>query len=199
MKLTIEKCNATTDSLRDYINGLPERMTFDQVNDPKSELFSDLDSDEICDPVEASIQVPMYTKRKAVDLHLFLKRCEEEQQLLAVERERLLSYYTNMCCKIDRELASIGDLSRSRHRFSLGSRHQLLRMRTRFQNELFELKKLFGLPAGETVLMQAELWNLSMDDVENLIDFEGTAVDTNVQSEDEEDVEELSDIESDSE
>ena len=199
MKLTIEKCNATTDSLRDYINGLPERMTFDQVNDPKSELFSDLDSDEICDPVESSIQVPMYTKRKVVDLHLFLKRCEEEQQLLAVERERLLSYYTNMCCKIDRELASIGDLSRSRHRFSLGSRQQLLRMRTRFQNELFELKKLFGLPAGETVLMQAELWNLSMDDVENLIDFEGTAVDTNVQSEDEEDVEELSDIESDSE
>ncbi len=121
MKLTIEKCNAT-DSLRDYINGLPERMTFDQVNDPKSELFSDLDSDEICDPVEASIQVPMYTKRKAIDLHLFLKQGEEEQQLLAVERERLLSY-----------------------------------------------------------------------------DFKGTAVDTNVQSEDEEDVEELSDIESDSE
>ena len=63
MKLTIEKCKATTDSLHDYINGLPERMTFDQVSDPKSELFSDLDSDEICDPVEASIQVPMYTKR----------------------------------------------------------------------------------------------------------------------------------------
>jgi hypothetical protein len=83
MKLTIEKCNATTFSWH-YINGLPERMTFDQVNDPQSELFSDLDSGEICDPVEASIQIPMYSKRKAIDLHLFLKRCEEEEQLLAV-------------------------------------------------------------------------------------------------------------------
>ena len=104
-----------------------------------------------------------------------------------------------MCCKIDRELASIGDLSRSCHRFALGSRHQLLHMHTRFQNELSKLKKLFGLPPGETVLLQAELWNLSIDDVENLIDFESTAVDTNMQSEDEEDVEELSNIQSDSE
>ena len=104
MKLTMEKCNAATDSLRDYINGLPKRITFDKISDPTSELFSDLDTNETCNPVEASTKVPLYTKRKAIELHLFLKRCEEEEQLLVVERERLLSYYTKTCCKIDEVL-----------------------------------------------------------------------------------------------
>ena len=131
MKLTMEKCNAATDSLRDYINGLPKRITFDKISDPTSELFLDLDTNETCYPVEASTKVPLYTKRKAIELHLFLKRCKEEEQLLVVERERLLSYYTKTCCKIDEKLASIADLSGSHHRFSFGSKHELLRMRAR--------------------------------------------------------------------
>ena len=197
MKLTIEKWNAATDSLRDFIDGLPERMTFDNVNDPTSELFSDLDPNEDRDAVDASLEIPMYTKRKAIDLHLFWKRCEEEEQLLGVEKDRLLSYYTNTCHNIDQELANIGDLNGSRLRFSLGSRHELLRMRTKLQNELFHLKKLLGLPPGETVLMQAELWHSFKDDEESLIDSEDTTGYTDDQSEDEEAVEELSDIDSD--
>lgn len=197
MKLTLEKFNAATDSLRDYINHLPKRITFDEISDPTSELFSDLDATEICSPAEASTKIPLYTKRKAIDLHLFLKRCEEEEQLLVAEKERLLSYYTKTCCKIDEKLASIADLSGSRGRFWYGSKHELLRMRARLQNELFDLKELFELPAGETVRIQAHFGNLALSDVESLIDSETRAEYTNEQSGDEEDVEELSDIESD--
>ena len=197
MKLTMEKCNAATDSLRDYINGLPKRITFDRISDPTSELFSDLDTDEICNPLEASAKIPLYTKRKAIDLHLFLKRCEEEEQLLVVERERLLCYYTKTCCKINEKLASMADLSGPRHRFSFGSKHELLRMRTRLQNELFDLKELFELPSGETVRIQADFRNLALSDVESLIDSESNTEYANEPSDDEEDVEELSDIESD--
>ena len=67
------KLNAATDSLRDYINHLPKRIIFDEISDPTSELFSDLDATEICNPAEASTKIPLYTKRKAIDLHLFLK------------------------------------------------------------------------------------------------------------------------------
>ena len=63
MKLTMEKCNAATDSLRDYINAI----TFDKITEPISELFSDLDTNETCNPVEASTKVPLYTKRKAIE------------------------------------------------------------------------------------------------------------------------------------
>ena len=87
MKLTMEKLNAATDSLRDYINHLPKRIIFDEISDPTSELFSDLDATEICNPAEASTKIPLYTKRKAIDLHLFLKRCEEEEQLLVAEKK----------------------------------------------------------------------------------------------------------------
>ena len=139
MKLTMEKLNAATDSLRDYIIHLPKRITFDEISDPISELFSHLDATEICNPAEASTKIPLYTKRKAIDLHLFLKRCKEKEQPLAAEKERLLSYYTKTCFKIDERLAGIADLSGFRGRFWYGSKCQLLRMRARLQIELFDL------------------------------------------------------------
>ena len=42
MKLIVERCNATTDSLNEFIDGLPERISFDKVKDPTSELYSDI-------------------------------------------------------------------------------------------------------------------------------------------------------------
>ena len=95
---------------------------------------------------------------------------------MVAEKERLLSYYTKTCCKIDEKLASIADLSGSRGRFCYGSKHELLRMRTRLQNELFDLKDLFELPTGETVRIQAHLGNLALSDVESLIDSESLAM-----------------------
>ena len=56
MKLTMEKFNAATDSLRDYINHLPKRIIFDEISDPTSELFSDLDATEICNPAKLRLK-----------------------------------------------------------------------------------------------------------------------------------------------
>ena len=51
------------------------------------------------------------------DLNCFVKCCNEEGKLLAVEKERLLSYYNNMCCKIDAINTNLSDLSKSKHAF----------------------------------------------------------------------------------
>lgn len=200
MKVIVEKCNATTDSLREYISGLPERISFDKVKDPTSDLFSDLPTAGSSGTLETENRIPEYTKRKVIDLNSFVKRCHEEEQLLSVEMERLLNYYSNTCSKIDQELASLGDLSKSRHRFSLGARHELLRLRTRLQNQLYELKSLFELPLDETVQIQAEFWNLSRVEFESYVNSEHTIHnDDDDESDDAEEIEELSDIESDSE
>ena len=196
MKLTIEKCNAKTDNLCDYISRLPERIAFEKVKDPTSELFSDLNADGA---IDISSEIPMYTKRKAIDLHSFLQRCKEEELLLSVETERLLLYYKNMCTKIDRELAVIGDVTESGSTFSNGARHELMRLRTRLQNELFEMKKSLGLPPGETIFVQAELQNLALDGVELYTDADHETAYSCEESDNEEDIEELSDIESDNE
>ena len=71
-------------------------------------------------------------------------------------------------------------------------------MRSSIQNELFDLKELFELPSGEIIRIQADLGNLALNDEQSLIDSESTTEYTNEQSDDEEDVEELSDIERDS-
>ena len=89
-------------------------------------------------------------------------------------------------------------MSEPHHLFSFGSKHELLRMCARLQNELFDLKELFELSLGETVRIQADFGNLALNDVQSLIDSESKTEYTNEQSDDEEDVEELSDIESDS-
>ncbi|XP_046843139.1 uncharacterized protein LOC124437176 [Xenia sp. Carnegie-2017] len=159
MKLTIEKHNAAIDSLRDFINSLTDRLTFDKAKDPTSDLYEGFESGE--DDILGEASVPVYTKRKAIEMYLILKRCDEEEKLLNLEIERLLLYYTNLSSKIDEALADIGDLSSDE--FMLGSKHELIRFKTKLRNELFSLKKSFELPLGETFLLHAEIVNLTND------------------------------------
>ncbi|XP_046861698.1 uncharacterized protein LOC124454983 isoform X1 [Xenia sp. Carnegie-2017] len=190
MKLTIEKHNAAIDSLRDIINSLPDRLTFDKANDPTSDLYEGFESGE--DDILGEASVPVYTKRKAIEMYLTLKRCDEEEKLLNLEIERLLLYYTNLSSKIDEALADIGDLSSDE--FMLGSKHELIRFKTKLRNELFSLKKSFELPLGETFLLHAEIVNLTND-----VNIPNESESSPYEESDTEDenIEELSEVDSD--
>ncbi|XP_046864676.1 uncharacterized protein LOC124459200 isoform X3 [Xenia sp. Carnegie-2017] len=159
MKLTIQKHNAAIDSLRDFINSLPDRLTFEKAKDPTSDLYEGFESGE--DDILGETSVPVYTKRKTIEMYLILKRCDEEEKLLNLEIERLLLYYTNLSSKIYEALAYIGDWSSDE--FMLGSKHEMIRFKTKLRNELFSLKKSFELPLGETFLLHAEIVNLTND------------------------------------
>ena len=70
--------------------------------------------------------------------------------------ERLVFYYNDMNCKIDQQIVELGDLSETSHMFSLDARHELLLLRTRLRNELFDAKKEFEIPPGDTVEAKSE-------------------------------------------
>ena len=77
-----------------------------------------------------------------------------------------------MNCKIDQQIVELGDLSETSHMFSLDARHELLLLRTRLRNELFDARKEFEIPSGDTVEAKAEFWSLSLTDVESFIESE---------------------------
>ncbi|XP_046862893.1 uncharacterized protein LOC124456515 [Xenia sp. Carnegie-2017] len=155
MKLTIEKHNAAIDSLRDFINSLPDRLTFDKTKDPTSDLYEGFESGE--------------------------------DDILGNPR----SQYTQRG-KLLKSLADIGDLSSDE--FMLGSKHELIRFKTKLRNELFSLKKSFELPLGETFLLHAEIVNLTND-----VNIPNESESSPYEESDTEDenIEELSEVDSD--
>ena len=87
MKSAIAKYNASLKSLEDWVEGLPNEIDFDEAKEPDSQLYSALNMDTVQD------SVPFTVKRSAIDLHNFLERCKEEQELLDTEVEKLISHY----------------------------------------------------------------------------------------------------------
>lgn len=87
IKTTIAKYNASLKSLEDWIEGLPRKIEFDEAKDPRSQLYCDFNFQTNKDTV------PFTAKRSAIELHNFLERCKEEQEMLEMETERLVQYY----------------------------------------------------------------------------------------------------------
>lgn len=87
MKSVIAKYNASLKSLEDWVEGLPNEIDFDEAKEPDSQLYSALNMETVQD------SVPFTVKRSAIDLHNFLERCKEEQELLDTEVEKLISHY----------------------------------------------------------------------------------------------------------
>ncbi|XP_028416463.1 uncharacterized protein LOC114540544 [Dendronephthya gigantea] len=91
IKTALGKYNASLKSLEDWIEELPKEIDFDEAKDPGSQLYNDFKS-----PAgQNQDTVPFTVKRSAIDLHNFLQRCKEEQELLKIESERLINYYLN--------------------------------------------------------------------------------------------------------
>lgn len=87
IKAAVTKYNSSLSSLEDWIEGLPAELQFDEAKDPGSQLYSHLN----CQP--SNDDTPFTVKRAAIDLHNFLERCKEEQELLLLEVERLIKFY----------------------------------------------------------------------------------------------------------
>ena len=87
IKSTLAKYNASLKSLEDWVEGLPNEIDFDEAKEPESQLYSDLNMETVQD------SVPFTVKRTAIDLHNFVERCKEEQELLGREVEKLISHY----------------------------------------------------------------------------------------------------------
>lgn len=87
IKATITKYNASLKALEDWVQSLPEEIQFEQAKDPDSLLYSHLQNQPTND------NIPFTVKRSAIDLHCFLQRCKEEQELLGLEIERLFRYH----------------------------------------------------------------------------------------------------------
>ena len=69
------------------MDGLPNEIDFDKAKEPDSQLYSALNMETVQD------SVPFMVKRSAIDLHNFLERCKEAQELLDTEVEKLISHY----------------------------------------------------------------------------------------------------------
>ena len=87
MKSAIAKYNPSLKSLEDWVEGLPNEIDFSEAKEPDSQLYSALNMETGQD------SVPFTVKRSAIDLHNFLERCKEEQELLDTEVEKLISHY----------------------------------------------------------------------------------------------------------
>ena len=87
IKAAVTKYNASLNALEDLVQDLPEEMQFDEAKDPQSQLYSHLHHEPTND------NIPFAIKRSAIDLHQFLQRCKEEQELLIQEVERLIKHF----------------------------------------------------------------------------------------------------------
>ena len=87
IKAAVTKYNASLNALEDLVQDLPEEMQFDEAKDPQSQLYSHLHHEPTSD------NIPFAIKRSAIDLHQFLQRCKEEQELLIQEVERLFKHF----------------------------------------------------------------------------------------------------------
>ena len=73
--------------MEDWVQDLPEEIQFDEAKDSQSQLYSHLHHEPTND------NIPFAIKRSAIDLHLFLQRCKEEQEMLIKEVERLFNHF----------------------------------------------------------------------------------------------------------
>lgn len=87
IKATVTKYNASLNALEDWIEDLLAEIQFEEAKDPGSQLYCHLYLQPSND------NIPFTVKRAAIDLHNFLERCKEEQELLVVEVERLFNHY----------------------------------------------------------------------------------------------------------
>ena len=68
-------------------------------------------------------------------------------------------------------------------------------MRTKLENELHDIKEALGLPSDDIVKIQAEFWNINPGEVVCFDSVHTQAVNDDEESDDEDDIEELSDTE----
>jgi hypothetical protein len=79
--------NASLAALKEFVDGLPKELTFDDAKDPESSLYL-----SYCNKCPGET-VPFAVKRSAIDMQNFLDRCKEEQQLLLKEVNMLFDHY----------------------------------------------------------------------------------------------------------
>ena len=103
IKATVTKYNASLDALEQWVRDLPTEIMFEQAKDPNSQLYSHLHHQPTSDTV------PFAVKRSAIDLHQFLLRCKEEQELLILEVDRLFKHYIEKKVELDAICNSVAE------------------------------------------------------------------------------------------
>ena len=69
------------------MEGLPNEIDFDEAKEPESQLYGGFNIETV------QHTVPFTVKRTTIDLHNFVERCKEEQEMLGREVEKLISHY----------------------------------------------------------------------------------------------------------
>ena len=83
----LAKYNASLKSLEDWGEGLPNEIDLDEAKELESQLYGGFNMETVQD------NVPFTVKRTAIDLHNFVERCKEEQEMRGREVEKLISHY----------------------------------------------------------------------------------------------------------
>lgn len=114
------------------------RLTFDEVKDPSSDLYGDVESRPSLVQV-----VPNSTRRTAIELHCYKERCEEEISLLKTEMERLVAFIHKQMNVLATAITNTEETGEAAKR-TLGLNSLFLSRQAGCVRQLQALKRLWG-------------------------------------------------------
>lgn len=128
LQKTLVHLNAITVDGKGYLQ-------FNEVKDPSSDVYGSL----VLGSANNNI-IPYSMKKRIVQLYCLKKRCQEEQSLVSIEMDRLISFYqmqsTHISAHVDR-LKSASE--NSEHLYTSGLTNLLLSLKSKYTRNLLFL------------------------------------------------------------
>lgn len=117
---------------------LPKTLQFDEISYPEAEIWATLEG---LNPTPSVSVVPFKTKRRVIDLHFMVKRCEEEIDLLTSDMQECWLYFTR---QREALVSAYSFLQDDHDLFNLGKQSLVLQQVMHVECKLLKLHRIFS-------------------------------------------------------